>query len=521
MAVAPEKGAMVIRARPPRRRGTLLVAPLVALASLALPATLAASEVEQPVRITETPAVSRTFEGPTTAVDPRDSDHVFVAASDLQAATCHVYRSTDGGASFTELEGPDFGELTDCGLNRGGLPQNMRMKLVVDAEGVVYWALAVADPTAMGARNVVLARSDDDGASWQTTTVAEAPEPAEPDDAVANFVPDLFVDPFGEAPRRLWVSWRRSFTDASERETEGWAALSTDGGRTFEPEVRGIEANPGFDAPRIVMDDDGTVYWFQRERPPSPEEGAEPEPSALLMARSDDTGSTWEQVELGQAAAVVEEPLAAVSPDGRTLHLAWADGRNGDLDVFFMRSSDRGATWSEPVRVNDDEVGNRRSQKWPRMSVAPNGRIDVTWYDYRNDQVDVPEDDVEFFLGEVNDVYVASSDDGGRTFSENVRVTSQPIDRSLGTYNPQYFVEVPPGLGSADDAAFLAWSDTRLADQETGAQDIFGARVSLSGDGISWLPVLIALSVALGLVGVGLFVLAARRRSGAGAPAEA
>ena len=504
-----------------RRHGTWLVATLVLLAFLGPPATLVASEVEQPVRISETPAPSRTYEGPTAAVDPRDSDRVYVAAADLQTAACHVYRSTDGGASFTELEGPDFGQLTDCGLNRGGLPQNMRMKLVVDTEGVVYWALAVADPAAGGARNVVLARSEDEGASWQTAMVAEAPQPANPDDAVANFVPDLFVDPFGEGPRRVWVSWRRSFTDAAERDTEGWAALSTDGGRTFEPEVRGIEANPGFDAPRIVMDHEGTVYWFQRERPPSPEEGEEPAPSPLLMARSDDRGSTWEQMEVGQAHLVMEEPLAAVSPDGQVLHLAWADGRNGDLDVFFARSSDRGATWSEPLRVNDDEVGNRRSQKWPRMKVAPNGRIDVAWYDYRNDAEEVPEDDVEFFLGEVNDVYLASSDDGGRSFSDNVRVSRQPIDRSLGTYNAQYFVEVPPGLGSGNDAAFLAWSDTRLADQETGAQDIFGARVTLSDAGISWVPVLIVLFVTLGLVGVALFVLAARRRRSAESPAEA
>ncbi|MDP9020962.1 MAG: hypothetical protein M3N25_09210, partial [Actinomycetota bacterium] len=132
-------------------------------------------------------------------------------------------------------------------------------------------------------------------------------------------------------------------------------------------------------------------------------------------------------------------------------------------------------------------------------------------YDYRNDEVDVPEDDVEFFLGEVNDVYMASSDDGGGSFSENLRVTTGPIDRSLGTYNPQYFVEVPPGLGSADGAAFLAWSDTRLADQETGAQDIFGARIALSQGGISWAAILIALSVALGLVGLALLVMAARR----------
>ncbi len=484
---------------------------LAMAASLWAPASSRAAEVDPPVRITETPAPSRTFEGPSVAMDPRDPDRVYVAAADLQTATCHVYRSTDGGASFAELEGPDFGRYTDCGLNRGGIPQNMRMKIVVDREGIVYWAVAVADPAAGGARNVVLARSEDEGQSWELTTVAEAPVPADPDDAVANFVPDLFVDPFGEVPRRIWVSWRRSFTEASERETQGWAAVSTDGGRTFEPEVRGVEANPGFDAPRIVMDADATVYWFQRERPPSPDDGAEAPPSTLLMARSSDGGATWEEHEVGQGQPVMEEPLAAVSPDGGALYLAWADARNGDLDVWFMRSDDRGETWSQPLRVNDDPVGNRRSQKWPRMSVSPNGRIDVAWYDYRNDEVDVPEDDVEFFLGEVNDVYMASSDDGGGSFSENVRVTTGPIDRSLGTYNPQYFVEVPPGLGSADGGAFAAWSDTRLADQETGAQDIFGARVALSQGGISWAAILIALSVALGLVGLALLVMAARR----------
>jgi hypothetical protein len=303
----------------------------------------------------------------------------------------------------------------------------------------------------------------------------------------------------------------------AERTTEGWAAVSTDGGRTFESEVLGIEANPGFDAPRIVTDDRGTVDWFQRERPPSPAEGEEAAPSALLMARSDDGGSTWEQIELGQAHLVMEEPLAAVAPDGRTLYLAWTDDRNGDLDVFFMRSGDQGATWSEPLRVNDDPVGNRRSQKWPRMSVAPTGRIDVAWYDYRHDDVDVPEDDVELFLGEANDVYVASSEDGGRTFSENVRVTAEPVDRSLGTYNAQYFVEVPPALAAGGEAAFLAWSDTRLADPATDAQDIFGAEANVSGPGSPWTQVVVFVSAALGLTGVAPLLAARRRRStGAG-----
>ncbi len=502
-----------------RRRTRVRVAFVLAL--LAGTVTVPASaDVEADVggetRISRSPAVTRTFEGPTAAIHPRDPDMVFVAAADLLTNRCHLFRSTDGGSSFRELRGPDFGRFTDCGLNKGGIPQNIRMKLAFDRENVLYWVVAVADPAAQGSRNVVLARSRDDGRTWATTTVTEAPIPARQEDAAANFVPDLFVDPFGTAPRTVWVSWRRSFPETSERTTEGWAAKSTDGGVTFAPETRAIEKDPGFDAPRVLQDRNGTVYWFQRERPPEGAEGEAPKPSPLLMARSDDGGRTWSPGELGQSDVVMEEPLAGVSPEGDALYVAWADGRNGDLDLFFTRSVDGGRTWSRPLRVNDDRVRNRRSQKWPRMNVAPNGRIDLVWYDYRHDAKDVPEDDVEFFLGDVNDVYAASSDDGGRSFSENVRVTPDSVDRRLGTYNTQYFVEVPPGLGSGQSHLYAAWSDTRLGNARTSAQDIFGARASVSsGGGISWRTLVLAAEIALVVGGVALLAGAVvlRRRA--------
>ena len=496
------------------RRGTIVVAALAASAwMMAAPAS---ADVDNEVRVSGVASVARTFDGPAAAVDPADDDNIFVASADLLANTCHIYRSTNGGESFTELDGPDFGAATDCGLNKGGIPQNQRMKLTFDREGVLYWILAVADPAQQGARGVVLARSSDQGETWSTTTVAPAQTPATPQDAVANFVPDVYVSPNGAAPRTVWVSWRRSYTEASEKPTEAWAAKSTDGGKTFGAEFRAMEKNPGFDSPRIVEDADGTVYWFQRERPASGAEGEAPKPSPLLMASSTDGGTTWTQGDVGVEDVVMEEPLAAVSPNGTTLYLAWADGRNGDLDVFFMRSADGGDTWSEPLRVNDDPEGNKKTQKWPRMSVAANGRIDIAWYDYRHDAADTPEDDVEFYLGDTNDVYLASSDDGGRSFGENVRMTAASINRKLGTYNVQYFVEVPPGLGSGEDGAYVAWSDTRLGNADTSAQDIFGA-VGESGDGESSARVVVlAVEIAVIVVGLVLLAIAARRRRDGG-----
>lgn len=67
-----------------------------------------------------------------------------------------------------------------------------------------------------------------------------------------------------------------------------------------------------------------------------------------------------------------------------------------------------------------------------------------------------------------------------------------------------------PGWVRKTASPSWAWSDTRLADRETGAQDIFGARVALSqGHLLGRHPH--RLSVALGLVGLALLVMAARR----------
>ena len=60
-------------------------------------------------------------------------------------------------------------------------------------------------------------------------------------------------------------------------------------------------------------------------------------------------------------------------------------GNIDPLDVMFIRSINKGLTWSTPVRVNDDPTDNEAWQWFGTMSVAPNGRIDVIWNDTRND----------------------------------------------------------------------------------------------------------------------------------------
>lgn len=89
-------------------------------------------------------------------------------------------------------------------------------------------------------------------------------------------------------------------------------------------------------------------------------------------------------------------------------------------DVMFVRSTDGGATWSAPTRVNDDAQGNGAWQWFGTMSVAPNGRIDVIFNDTRADPT------VTF-----SELYYTSSSDGGETWAVNIPV-SPPFNHSLG-----------------------------------------------------------------------------------------
>jgi len=79
-------------------------------------------------------------------------------------------------------------------------------------------------------------------------------------------------------------------------------------------------------------------------------------------------------------------------------------------DVHFVRSSDGGETWSEPVRVNTDD---RDAWQWfGTMSVSPGGRIDAVWIEsLTNDRPNVGE------------LTYAFSSDGGTTWSVPIAVS--------------------------------------------------------------------------------------------------
>jgi hypothetical protein len=94
--------------------------------------------------------------------------------------------------------------------------------------------------------------------------------------------------------------------------------------------------------------------------------------------------------------------LASVVPPGRST-----------TDVMFVRSIDDGATFSAPVKVNDDPVNSSKWHWFGTFSVAPNGRLDAVWYDTRNAANNTD-----------SQLFYSFSTDAGVTWSPNVAVSN-------------------------------------------------------------------------------------------------
>jgi len=129
--------------------------------------------------------------------------------------------------------------------------------------------------------------------------------------------------------------------------------------------------------------------------------------SRIALLRSLDKGATWERrptiaqvIAFSQTGTITpdeQQPVrdaailfdVAVNRDSGRLYLVWQDTRFRGVDqVAFSQSSDNGATWSTPIRV-DRTPPNRnllREQAFvPSIEVAPGGELVVTYYNFQND----------------------------------------------------------------------------------------------------------------------------------------
>ncbi len=117
---------------------------------------------------------------------------------------------------------------------------------------------------------------------------------------------------------------------------------------------------------------------------------------------------------------------------------------NNDTEILVRSSTNSGATWGAPVRVNDDAT--TRSQFLPHISVdQTTGNLGVTWQDSRNDNGVVGPGSTNTIVNDDAQYWGAFSSDGANTFGANFQI-------SAGTSNAAAAV-APVDYGD------YAWSD--------------------------------------------------------------
>jgi len=152
---------------------------------------------------------------------------------------------------------------------------------------------------------------------------------------------NFYVQPSIDANGDLYVAFASTEKDKKSGQVTLWVAKSTDDGQTFtfSRAVAGVGLIPTADLPNTTFRD-GIVESF----------AASPNlPGHLYMAYED-----WDTA--------------------------------GQFDVKFVQSTNGGATWSAPVKVNDNAESSAlgyTDQFQPSIAAGPNGAVAVAFYDRR------------------------------------------------------------------------------------------------------------------------------------------
>lgn len=455
--------------------GAGFLADILPVSETVNPATLLRVEPEAPVTPTNQ-AVAAANNSPVLAADPTEPKFV-VMANRLDAPDfgCALQVSGDGGRSW--LTGNPVPDLPP------GAAKCYAPEVAFDADGVLHFLFVGLQGAGNEPMGAFLTISEDRGRTFSEPRQVLGP---------LNFGVRMAIDRDMGVSGRIHLVWLHATSDPplggfGPPPNPILAAYSDDRGQTFSEPVQVSDLNrERVVAPALALGPDHAVHvgYYDLGRDAVDYQGLEG-PTwegrwELVTVSSSDGGESFgagvvvdDQVTPHERVMLIfTMPGPALVADEDQVCVAWTDARNGDADAVARCSFDRGGSWEELRRLNDDAVGSGMSQYLPRLALSPDGRLDAIFYDRRSNPENL-----------ANDVYYTYSTDGGRSFSANLRVNSRGFDSRIGqqylVVSAQGQVEFGSRLGllAGADSVLAAWTDTRHSFPETTAQDLFATHI--------------------------------------------
>jgi len=416
---------------------------------------------------------------PTIVFDPSDQQTIVTGSNDYNTPQGDAWvgysTSHDGGKTWTEGLIPgypgsgDINELT--GFRGAGDPV-----LAAASDGSIYMA-GIAFKRALNPLNpigfgitagrgscIFVAKSTDHGDTfsqvhvvwWNSQNLLHF-----------NDKEWLAVDPNTGNVYIIWAIFTALMV------AQMYFSKSTDGGvswslPTVVTERSGAEFNVQGSHIEVDMDSNIHITWIDFGT------------GQIRYTKSLDEGGSWEPVQ--DIAPITPIPNALPNGNYRTptmtmmdidrsetdtrgsVYVVWADYSNGDADAFLVASHDNGESWGQPVRANNDTVGNGADQFFPDVSVSEEGWVHVTFYDRRNDTNNT-----------MLEYWWAVSFDGGNNFSYNFPISDASFNGDYSRSNDNDFIGDYTGVDTINTTLGAVWCDTREASETTGDDEIYAA----------------------------------------------
>ncbi|MGH7984596.1 MAG: sialidase family protein [Candidatus Udaeobacter sp.] len=414
------------------------------------------------------PTQSETY----TLANPNNPNQIVVTYNDSRTASANysgASYSSDGGATFTRLNPAPF--ASGHGTNFGD-PVTL-----YNTPTSTFFAVFLA--TGCGGQGIGAWKSTDGGVTW---SVGACVHTGSSDDRESGVADTNASSPFFG---RMYVSWNNFAVGSGALQV----TFSTDNGATWHAPINVSNTSTFIRDVQITVDKvTGDVYVAGMNEGGGGLAG----PRSNKIYRSTDGGVTWTNTYTGPNFSAPGRAncsansyfVCMYSPD-TWRHMGWGEpaaynhivslvyaqhGAGADPgDVYYIRSTDSGATFGAPLKLNTDTT--TRLQWQPNLSVSDTGTLFSVWYDERGTtSCAVGNPAVPCYQ-----MFARESTDNGVTWLADMAfsdVISPLPGQPDGTVQPNYQGDYDYGTATASKH-YSSWDDGRVTISGQSQQDVF------------------------------------------------